>query len=128
MNKTLLAIDPISLTQLIKLSGWSEQPIVETALDLWDNGNRHKQILLDTDYNEQIMTTLTLDDELINQVIAKSPYKNANEAVMNILFDYVKHNKEKTFFEQICLENDIADDDLALLFERDKDTGRDIEL
>jgi NhaP-type Na+/H+ and K+/H+ antiporter len=77
---------------------------------------------------EQTMTTLTLDDELINQVIAKSPYKNAQEAVINILFDYVQRNKEQTFFEQLCLDNKSADDDLALLFERDKDTGRDIEL
>lgn len=74
------------------------------------------------------MTTITIDDQLINQIIAKSPNKNANEAVVNILFDYLRQNKNKTFFEQLCLENDFADDELALLFERDKDTGRDITL
>jgi Arc/MetJ-type ribon-helix-helix transcriptional regulator len=74
------------------------------------------------------MTTITLDDELINQVIAKSPYKNADEAVRRILSDYLQQHKDKTFFEQLCLKNGIGDDDLALLFERDKDTGRDIVL
>ncbi len=36
--------------------------------------------------------------------------------------------REKPFFEQLRLENECADDDLALLFERDKDTGRDCVL
>jgi Arc/MetJ-type ribon-helix-helix transcriptional regulator len=66
------------------------------------------------------MTTITLDDELINQVIAKSPYKNADEAVKSALFDYLQQHKDKTFFEQLCLED--GDDGLALLFERDKST------
>lgn len=74
------------------------------------------------------MATITIDDALVNQVIAKSPYKNPNEAIINILFDYVRHHKEPTFFEQICLDNAMADDELALLFERDKDIGRDINL
>jgi hypothetical protein len=32
MNKTLLAIDSTDLTQLVRLSGWSEPQVVETAL------------------------------------------------------------------------------------------------
>jgi len=37
-------------------------------------------------------------------------------------------NQNNSFFEQLCLDNETTDDDLALLFERDKDTGRDIAL
>jgi hypothetical protein len=40
----------------------------------------------------------------------------------------LENSKEKSFFEQLCLENEHTDDDLALLFERDKDVGRDVVL
>ncbi len=39
-------------------------------------------------------------------------------------FSIVQPSKNKRFFETLCLDNDFADDELALLFERDKDTGR----
>ena len=39
-------------------------------------------------------------------------------------FSIVQPAKNKRFFETLCLDNDFADDELALLFERDKDTGR----
>lgn len=39
------------------------------------------------------MTTITLDDQLINQVIRVSPYKNAQEAVAKILADYLQQQK-----------------------------------
>ena len=74
------------------------------------------------------MTTITLDDELINQVIAKSHYKNAEEAVNKILSDYLQQTQEPLLFEQLRLNQNDADDELALLFERNKDTGRDISL
>lgn len=73
------------------------------------------------------MITITLDDELINQVMNKSHAKNAEQAVINILSNYLRQAKEVPFFEQIQL-TECADDDLAHLFERDKDTGRDISL
>lgn len=46
------------------------------------------------------MTTITLDDELINQVIAKSHYKNAEEAVIKILSDYLQQTNESDITEQ----------------------------
>jgi hypothetical protein len=75
------------------------------------------------------MTTIILDDALINEVIAVSHNQNAQEAVIKILADYLQqHKKEPPFFEQLRLSDEYADDDLALLFERNKDTGRNIEL
>jgi hypothetical protein len=75
------------------------------------------------------MTTITLDDDVINEVIAVGHYRNAQEAVLKILADYVQqHKKEPSFFDQLRVSDDVADDELAVLFERDKDTGRNIEL
>jgi hypothetical protein len=75
------------------------------------------------------MTTITLDDALINEVIAVSHNQNAQEAVVKILADYLQqHKNEPAFFEQLRLADDYADDDLDLLFERNKDTGRNVEL
>jgi hypothetical protein len=75
------------------------------------------------------MTTITIDDQLINEVIAVSHYQNAQEAVIKILADYVQHQKQQPpLFEQLRLTDDCADDELALLFTRDPDTGRTIEL
>jgi hypothetical protein len=75
------------------------------------------------------MTTIKLDDELINQVIAVSHNQNAQEAVIKILADYLQHRKnEPLFFDQIRIAGDSADDELSSLFHRDKDMGRSIEL
>jgi hypothetical protein len=75
------------------------------------------------------MTTIKLDDELINKVIAVSHNQNAQEAIIKILADYLQHHKnEPLFFEQIRIAGDDADDELASLFQRDRDTGRSIEL
>ena len=40
------------------------------------------------------MTTVTIDDELINEIIHISHYKNAQEAVAKILVDYLQRHKE----------------------------------
>lgn len=75
------------------------------------------------------MTTITLDDEVINEVIAVGHYRNAQEAVLKILADYLQQHKQiPSFFDQLRVSDDIADDELAVLFERDQDTGRNIEL
>ena len=75
------------------------------------------------------MTTITIDDDLIHEIITVSHYQNAQEAVIKILSDYLqKQQIEPPFFDQLRLVDDVADDDLALLFERDKDTGRDTAL
>ena len=42
------------------------------------------------------MTTINLDDTLINEVIAISHYQNAQEAVAKILADYLAQKKQAT--------------------------------
>jgi hypothetical protein len=75
------------------------------------------------------MTTIILDDEVIKQVIAVGHYQNAQEAVLRVLTDYVQqHQPTPSFFEQLRVPEDVADDGLSALFERDKDSGRNVEL
>ena len=99
------------------------------------------------------MTTITIDDDLIHEIITVSHYSNAQEAVNKILAEYIQRHKPQTtimdllampevadvdfpahyqtvlpLFEQLRLNDEYADDELALLFERDKDTGRDVAL
>lgn len=75
------------------------------------------------------MMTITIDDEMVSELVSVSHFKNAQEAVIKILTEYLQqHKKEPTLFDQLRLVDDYADDAIALLFERDKDTGRSIEL
>lgn len=76
------------------------------------------------------MTTITLDDHVINEVVAIGHYQNVQEAVRTILNEYLQQHKQvPTLFDQLRVPNDIADDALAAkLFERNSDKGRDIEL
>jgi hypothetical protein len=75
------------------------------------------------------MTTITIDDEMISELVAVSHFKNAQEAVIKIIADYLQqYKKEPTLFDQLRLADDYADDEIALLFERDKDNGRSFEL
>ncbi len=75
------------------------------------------------------MTTITLDEKVVNEIIAVGHYRDAQEAVVDILTDYVRqHKKEPSLFDQLRLSADAADDQFAALFERNKDTGRNIEL
>ena len=75
------------------------------------------------------MTTITLDDDLINEISSLERCQNIQEVVSKILFDYVRQHKQVSpLFDELRLSEDVADDDLPLLFERDKDSGRNIEL
>jgi Arc/MetJ family transcription regulator len=75
------------------------------------------------------MTTITLDDAVINEVIAVSHIQDAQAAVSQVLRDYLQQlKKAPPLFEQLRLADDLADDNLALLWERDKDMGRDMSL
>lgn len=75
------------------------------------------------------MTSITIDDDMINALIAVSHYKNAQEAVITILSSYLQqHKKEQPLFERLRFIDESAEDDIALLFERDRDTGRDFDL
>ncbi len=96
------------------------------------------------------MITITLDDALINEVIAVGNFNNAQEAVVMILTDYLQQHKKQPnvaelqampktagidfdpprltanlfhpgLFEQLRLADEYADDDSALLFGRNKD-------
>jgi hypothetical protein len=76
------------------------------------------------------MTIITIDDELINEIIAVSHYENAQEAVINILSNYLQQQKkELPLFERLrFIDEEFAEDDIASLFECDQDTGRNFEL
>ncbi len=53
--------------------------------------------------------------------------RNVQEALTKIIAFYLQqHKQQPAFFEQLRLADESADDDLALLFERNKDTGRNI--
>jgi len=49
------------------------------------------------------MTTINLDDDLINQVIAKSHYQNAQEAVSKILSDYLQQPKQANIIDLLAM-------------------------
>jgi hypothetical protein len=76
------------------------------------------------------MTIITIDDELIKEIIAVSHYENAQEAVINILSNYLQQQKkELPLFERLrFIDDESAEDDIASLFECDQDTGRNFEL
>ena len=42
------------------------------------------------------MTTITIDDEMINELVAVSHFKNAQEAVIKIVSDYLQQYKKET--------------------------------
>ena len=66
------------------------------------------------------MTTITIDDDMINELVAVSHFKNAQEAVIKILADYLqKYKKEPTLFDQLRLANEYANDEITSLFERE---------
>jgi hypothetical protein len=74
------------------------------------------------------MMTITIDGEMVSELVSVSHFKNAQEAVVKILTDYLQqHKKEPTLFDQLRLVGDYADDDLPLLFGHDNDTGRSVE-
>ena len=75
------------------------------------------------------MTTIELDDKLINKVIKIGHYQNAQKAIDTILSDYIQlHQKQNTLFDKLCFELDMADEEIDGLFRRDKDTRRTLDL
>lgn len=70
------------------------------------------------------MTTLVLDDDLINKVVQIGNYQTSQEAVVAILSGYIEsHEPQKAPFYQSYLDADMADGEIDSLFERDKDAG-----
>jgi plasmid stability protein len=57
------------------------------------------------------MTTITLDDALINEVIAVSHFQNAEEAVIKILADYLQQHKKQPNIADLLAMPEVADID-----------------
>lgn len=75
------------------------------------------------------MTTISVDDQVLEAVLAVSHATDAQKAVADILNAYLRqHSHELPLFDQLRLPEAEADDDLAQLFQRDRDTGRTIDL
>ncbi len=71
------------------------------------------------------MTTLVLDDDLINKVVQIGNYETSQEAVVAILSDYIEaHESARTRTDSIYMDGDMADGEIDSLFERDKDLGK----
>ena len=70
------------------------------------------------------MTTIVLDDDLINKVVKVGNYQTPQEAVVAILSDYLQTQQPKNaLFDKSYLDTDMADGEIDSLFERDKDAG-----
>ncbi len=70
------------------------------------------------------MVTITLDDNLINKVIAIGHYQTPEQAVITILSDYIKTHSPETVLNKAYLDGDMADGEIDSLFERDKEAGK----
>jgi len=70
------------------------------------------------------MTTIVLDDDLINKVVQIGNYQTPQEAVVAILSDYINsHEPKNALFDKSYLDADMADGEIDSLFERDKGAG-----
>lgn len=75
------------------------------------------------------MTIITLDDDVINEVIAVGQNRNAQEAQPKIPAEYMQQQeKEPSISDQLRAPDEVADNELAALFERDQDSGRTVDL
>jgi hypothetical protein len=69
------------------------------------------------------MTTVILNDDLINKIVETGHYQSAQEAVETISADYMQtQEKQKTYFDTLCVNVDMDDDEIDSLFQRNKDT------
>lgn len=50
------------------------------------------------------MSSITIDDDLLNQVIATSHYQNAQDAVIKILSDYVRQKSDERIDVWACVD------------------------
>jgi Arc/MetJ family transcription regulator len=54
------------------------------------------------------MTNITIDDALIDEVITVSQHQNAQEAVSNILADYLQQHKKQASISELLAMPDVA--------------------
>ena len=70
------------------------------------------------------MTTVVLNDELVNQAIKTGHYQSAEEAIEVILFNYIQtHKQQKITFDSLCVNLNRDDEEIDSLFQRSKDVG-----
>lgn len=75
------------------------------------------------------MTTIELEDKLIDKVLKVGHYQNAQKAISSILSEYLQtHQKQKTPFDKLSTDLNMTDEEVDSLFARDKDTGRSLNL
>lgn len=75
------------------------------------------------------MTTIVLDDDLMNQVVQIAGYPTPQEAVAAILPDYVQtHQSQKALFDRLRVDVGLTNEEVDELFSRNKELGRTIEL
>jgi hypothetical protein len=65
------------------------------------------------------MTTIILEDDLINKVVEIGNYQTPEQAVVAILSDYIKTHSTTILIDEV----DMADGEIDSLFERDRDIG-----
>lgn len=68
---------------------------------------------------------IELPDELCLAVLQ---HNNVQDFIKRAIEKELSSENKSPLFEQLRLNDDCADDELALLFERNNDTGRDIML
>lgn len=59
------------------------------------------------------MTTITIDDELINEIITVSHYQTAQEAIIKILAEYVQQQKQNRITDLLAMP-EIVDIDFKI--------------
>lgn len=65
------------------------------------------------------MTTISIDDEIINELVSVSHCQNAQEAIMKIINDYLQQQKiKKPLFDQLRLISDFENEEIEDLFQR----------
>jgi hypothetical protein len=69
------------------------------------------------------MTEITLEDDLINKVVAIGHYQTPEQAVIAVLSEYIKTHSPEILLDKSYLDVDMADGEIDSLFERDKEAG-----
>ncbi len=90
------------------------------------NENGILTVALPKEWAKQVVNIVLIVEPLAQEKSTKiNDTAQRKERLKNALNNAVALDIADKFFEQLRLDDDFADDELALLFERDKDTGRD---
>ncbi len=70
------------------------------------------------------MSTIILNDDLMNQIVQVGNYKDSQEAVIAILSDYLQtHQHKKTLSNKLHSDIGLTNEEIDSLFARNKDMG-----